>query len=138
MYRSRFVRFSCSQLRIRHENRDPFQAFIFRQVNGKPIYRCGASIISNRHILTAASCVDGLERSQLSVFAGKSLAVKKIIPHYLYSDKKNNIAVVELAQALNDTPSKAISFNSTNPLDDAEAIALGVLKGTQEVSPLNL
>lgn len=108
----------------------PFQALIFRTIEGATTkYKCGGAIVSKHHILTAAVCVESVERSQLyvNVDSNKELLVKKITLHFLYSDKKNNIALLELTEPLVLSPLvQPIPFLSTDTLDDQEVIALGV------------
>lgn len=107
----------------------PFQALIFRTISGSSTYKCGGAIVSKHHILTAAACVESLDRSQIyvTVHSNEKLLVKKITSHFLYSDKKNNIALLELAEPLKISPLvQPIAFLSTDKLDDQEVIALGV------------
>lgn len=113
---------------VSEQGQFPFQAFIARSVEGKQRYICGGAIVSDRLILTAASCIESLDSSLLTVFVGanETYSVKRVTPHYLYSGKNNDIALLHLSKALEFTKLiKPITFNSTDDLDDVEVTALG-------------
>lgn len=95
------------------------------------------AIISDRHILTAAECVDNSQAAILTVVFGgnQRKPVRKINYHYLYSDKKNNLAILELEDALTfSNLVKPIAFNNPFDLDNEEVVALGVIKVLNSVS----
>lgn len=108
-----------------------YQALVHRLIEGRPLYLCGGAIVSDKHILTSAECVESYDQSRLSVVVGldERKQVKRIYSHPWYSDKKNNIALLELTEPLNFTELiQPISFNSTEEIDNEEVTALGVQK----------
>ena len=74
---------------------------------------CGGSILSSSWIITAAHCVDGLDASPFSVYAGsiefrsnsQMRTVRRIFAHPYYNAKSvvNDIALLELSSPLNMT-----------------------------------
>lgn len=72
---------------------------------------CGASLIADKYVLTAAHCIEGASPSQLQVALGihsqanspskQVLQVEKIIPHQSYDGNalKNDIAILKLKTA---------------------------------------
>ncbi|XP_071520050.1 uncharacterized protein [Panulirus ornatus] len=49
----------------------PWQAAILRREKGDIMYQCGAALIDDRHVLTAAHCIEGLHPTQLKVRLGE-------------------------------------------------------------------
>ncbi|XP_012543999.2 trypsin delta [Bombyx mori] len=90
----------------------PYQASLRRSVASGWAHSCGAVIISNNAVLTAAHCVDSyvLNPSVLKVVVGtsyrlsggQSYAISRIIPHeqYLQSTLENDIAVVGTSKTM--------------------------------------
>jgi secreted trypsin-like serine protease len=74
----------------------PFAALLTRQ--GK--IHCGATVIANRFLLTAAHCVDGFELGHLRAFMGHGTMknIDKAIIHNHYNDETYNhdIALLQM------------------------------------------
>lgn len=108
----------------------PYQVLIYFRygTNDVPTYRCGGTIISNRHILTTAECFEtNYADATVLLGDGQRVAVKKVTQHPLYSDKKNNIAILELVNSLNSSELvKPVVYNNTHDVDNEEVTALGV------------
>lgn len=124
---------------IPDEGEFPFVAAV-RRADSTQSYKCGGAIISNRHILTSAECIESNAAEQIFVVVGNNQKekVKKITPHFLYSDKKNNIAILELERTLETTNLvKPVNFNTTYDLDNEEVTALGIQKPTNVSLVLN-
>jgi hypothetical protein len=94
----------------------PWHAAIFKSENSVNRYLCGGTLIDNRQILTAASCL--IDPTTNSPFDQKSLVVvlgafdlshdnkysKKVpvrnvfvFPYYTYPEADNNVAIIRLA-----------------------------------------
>ncbi|XP_076252024.1 chymotrypsin-C-like [Rhynchophorus ferrugineus] len=96
----------------------PWQATIFSKQNDTEHYTCEATLISPRHLATAAHCVTFLRTSypvaatSLKVYFGKHTleqsqpahAVKKVTvyPGYQAENLLNDIAIIELAEEVSD------------------------------------
>nr|XP_053632780.1 uncharacterized protein LOC128688562 [Cherax quadricarinatus] len=89
----------------------PWQAAILRRKDGQIMYQCGATLIDDRHVLTAAHCMEGLHPSQLKVRLGEwdvsgqsefythvELRAAGVYSHpeYYKGNLNNNLAVVRL------------------------------------------
>lgn len=62
--------------------------------------------------------------------------VKKITPHFLFSDRKHNLAVVQLVNELNFTDLiQPISLSNSSEID--EVTALGVQRLANGVNEIN-
>ncbi|XP_045612616.2 uncharacterized protein [Procambarus clarkii] len=96
----------------------PWQAAILRRKEGEIMYQCGATLIDDRHVLTAAHCMEGLHPSQLKVRLGEwdvagnsefythlELRVAGVYPHpeYYKGNLNNNLAVVRLEAPIDFT-----------------------------------
>ncbi|CAL4146994.1 unnamed protein product, partial [Meganyctiphanes norvegica] len=90
----------------------PWQAAILKTAGQETIYVCGAALIDEKHLLTAAHCVDGLNPYNLRVRLGEwdvtqsteffshvELQVANVIEHqdFYKGNLKNDIAILRLA-----------------------------------------
>ena len=75
----------------------PWQASL--AVSGDNIF-CGASVVTDRHLVTAANCLAGVEQSTLGVVDilvnEYNTADNKIHPQFNHETLKNDIAVITL------------------------------------------
>jgi len=91
----------------------PWQAIVFYS---NYTFKCGASLISDRHLLTVAHCVNGIYPSDLKIRLGdwqvnsfteplpyQDVDVSKVYIHPEFQKKNvwNNIAILELKQKVN-------------------------------------
>lgn len=96
-----------------HPNEYPWVVGLWRTDLGR-IY-CGAAVISNRHIITAAHCVNNFDRTSLRVYLGghnistdytEVRRVKEIHQHEYFDivSFDNDIAILELDKAIRFGP----------------------------------
>ncbi|KAI1286062.1 Serine proteinase stubble [Halotydeus destructor] len=88
----------------------PWMAVLFRTSSfGSPMQRCGAFLISELHVITAAHCVNHLEITEIKLligsddvedtrFALRNISSLKVHENYSYSDKTNDIALIRLSE----------------------------------------
>ncbi|XP_071520052.1 uncharacterized protein [Panulirus ornatus] len=102
----------------------PWQAAILRKETGESVYVCGAALIDQRHLLTAAHCLTGLTPGELKVRLGEwdvgadtefykhvERQVLGIYPHpeFYAGNLNNDIAVVRIQSAIDLTSNPHIS-----------------------------
>lgn len=106
-----------------------FQAVFLRR--GEPsIPICGGVIISDRHVLTTASCAQNLS-STADVYVGDSkdiASIRRIKIHEAYVEGQNNIAVVEVYDKFDFTRNVTSKIDLDAALfdDETEVTALGI------------
>jgi len=90
----------------------PWQAAILRQAGQETVYVCGAALIDEQHLLTAAHCIDGMNPYTLRVRLGEwdvtqsseffshlEVQVANVIEHHEFykGNLKNDISIIRLA-----------------------------------------
>lgn len=77
--------------------------------------------------MTTAECVDNVRTVEVIVGEKQQVQVKKVTQHFLYSNKKNNLAILELVKPLElSAVVKPIAYNNSYDLDNEEVTALGI------------
>lgn len=107
-----------------------FQALLYRQVESKRIPFCGGVIVSERHILTSATCAEAVLASKADVSVGNLTTrqlIKRIKVHENFVNGENNVAVLEVTTKFDFTQNISI-IQLDNKFYDAElnVTALGV------------
>ncbi|XP_063587829.1 phenoloxidase-activating factor 2-like [Penaeus indicus] len=102
----------------------PWQAAILRQDNGEVKYVCGATLIDDRHLLTAAHCVSKLQLTELKVRLGEwdvradteffshielRPATLLVHPQYYAGNLVNDIAILTLEHNIDFSANPHIS-----------------------------
>lgn len=117
----------------------PYMASLRELEDIKPRHLCGAVIVSDKYLLTAAQCFYSKQPDWFGVAVGtntkndKSVAdhnIKRIIVHELYDEFtapfKHDIALIELNEPLQfNDKIKAISINDTFFEGHIEAMTVG-------------
>ncbi|XP_072942066.1 trypsin-7-like [Epargyreus clarus] len=101
----------------------PYQVYLLLQ-KGTEYYQCGGSIISRRYILTAAHCVQGIQRIYVRAGStdadngGTNYVTTTYIQHPLYNARTldYDVAVIRLRRNMNidGTTTKIISLAASN------------------------
>lgn len=97
---------------------------------------CGASFIGSKWVLTAAHCVEDVNVNFLKVNVGEynlangaqdAIAAQRIYIHPDYANLNNDIALIELTQAVNQPAITLVSAQETEQLanDASAAIVMG-------------
>ena len=88
----------------------PYYAQVFATVDGQGTFFCGGSVVAPTVILTAAHCVDGVDR--ISVITGSDdlgrgrvvRALRWVTPGYRPATSQNDIALIHLARRVSARP----------------------------------
>lgn len=103
-----------------------FQATILRGTNGSLALHCGGVIVSERHVLTSATCAQDLAVPTLRISAGGSVVeVKRTKIHESFAQGQNDIAVVEIVGSFDPANTSQIALDDELYDDEREVIALG-------------
>lgn len=102
----------------------PWQAALLKLDQGDSVYVCGATLISDRHLLTAAHCIKSLQPSSLIVRLGEwdvsttsefyqyvevRVVAAHIHPDYYAGNLQNDIALITLQNNIDFTHNPHIS-----------------------------
>ncbi|KAK7069486.1 CLIP domain-containing serine protease [Halocaridina rubra] len=93
----------------------PWQAAVLKEEGGEGVYVCGAALVTDRHLLTAAHCVTSLHPSALKIRLGEwdvtsqkeflnhlelSVAEVRSHPQYYAGNLNNDIALITLQHTI--------------------------------------
>ena len=107
-----------------NKNRNRFMGTIWKYIDGKKSFKCGASYIGNNCFLSAAHCIYKIDRKNIRIHAGSSdllkpkyvFEIKKIIIHPKFESKKlnNDIALIFIKKDIRNSEFIPLSIPNKN------------------------
>lgn len=119
------------------EGQFKFQAMIHRVGGGSNAPLCGGSIVSDRHVLTSATCAEALRLETTKIGVGNNFQnlypVSRIKIHELFVDGHNDIAVIVIQGQFKNVSNIGLDYEYFD--EEIEVTALGFTR--RGVSDIN-